>query len=124
MSADDEDLERDDFPVVHCLVAAVDRPAPDTAAWPSIFDLAAAASFGYVWSIRLKRRVPAPAGAPALQDQVHLNIQREPGRVVCRRVHHQDTDAWQQQEAARRARQVLPRPPRQTFKLKGSGAKA
>lgn len=122
MSADDEDLELDDFPVIHRLAAAVDRPSPDTAAWPSIFDLAAAAKFGHFGSTRLKRRAPVHARTSALQDQVHLSIQREPGRVVCRRVHHQDTDAWKQQETARRARQVLPRPPKQTFRIKRTAA--
>lgn len=126
MHAADEFLERDDDPSVHLLVPAEGQPLPETRAWPSIFDLAAAMAFGFeppAETIRSARRSRG-CGDPALiQNQVHTRIEREPGRISCRRLHYLDTDAWRDQEAERRARQVLPRPPRQTFRLRKGSAR-
>ena len=49
---------------------------------------------------------------------IHRRIVREGDitRHIAMRV--QETDEWAEKERARRARQKLPKPPRQTFKLK------
>lgn len=115
---DDTDLGPDEPPPVHNLVSAADQPLPDTRGWPSIFDFA-----GYVGLN------PGATHAPPLkatndrksleiQDQVHLSIVRSVGLVRCRRVHYLDTVAWQEKEQARRARQKLPKPPKQSFRLR------
>lgn len=92
---------------------------PDTAGWPSIFDLAASVAFGNAWPPPTDQPLPQRSAAlDALQDQIHLAVERSAGLVRCRRLHHTDTQAWRDQEAARRARQVLPPPPKQGFRLK------
>lgn len=117
---DDLDLGPDEPPPVHNLVPAAGQPLPDTHGWPSIFDFA-----GYVGLNPNSANGPtlkstSKGEALEIQDQVHLSIVRSVGIVRCRRVHYLDTAAWQEKEAARRARQVLPKPPKQRFRLRGT----
>jgi hypothetical protein len=48
-----------------------------------------------------------PAGKPAI-----TKVERKDGLVRCVRILEQETDEWKEREAARRARQVLPKPPK------------
>jgi hypothetical protein len=44
--------------------------------------------------------------------QAITRVERKDGLVRCVRILEQDTDEWKEREAARRARQVLPKPPK------------
>lgn len=118
---DDTDLGPDELPPVHLLVSAADRPLPETWGWPSIFDFAAAGgpgANGLTWGSKAR----SEANPPTIQERMHISIVRTVGLVRCRRIHYLDTDAWQEKEAERRARQVLPKPPKQRFRLRGTAA--
>lgn len=78
------------------------KPAPVSTAPASIFALGAAEAP----RIRLRPASCAPEPAPLLR------VVRDGDRVVCHRLRPQDTEEWQEREAARRARQVVPRPPK------------
>lgn len=76
---------------------------PPRALVASVFDLAAGAP-----------RIPLrPRGAASAEtDRSVLRIIRDGDRTRCERLLPQETDEWQQREAARRAKQKLPKPPK------------
>jgi len=119
MSAEDEDLdlETDSEPIVRLLVPAAGQQLPDTTGWPSVFDFAASMLLN---DAPRKRRCAANDEPVSIQNAVHRQIERSAGLVVHRRIHYLDTAEWHEREAARRARQVLPRPPKQTFRIRRS----
>lgn len=100
------------------VVPAAERPLPDTWGLTSVFDLAYL-PLPVLRCGRGGRIALAPAKLP-LQDQVHIVVTREPGVTRCQRQHYSETQAWLDQERARRARQ---RPPKPTAKAKTKSSK-
>ena len=92
------------------VVPAAGQPLPDTWGLCSVFDLAFLPIPPCVGAAR--RPNVHQDSASALQEQTHTRVTREPGIVRCQRLHHTDTQAWKEQETARRARQIVPRPPK------------
>lgn len=102
-------------PVVHEWVRASECAAPVTTAPSSIF--AFAAGQGSL-AIRSFRPTDDPKG---VREAKHGDIYRDDdGTVRHIRKDYTDTDEWKEKERARRARQIIPRPTRQTFKMKNS----
>ena len=102
-------------PLVHEWVSATECARPATTAPSSIF--AFAAGQGSL-NIRSFRPTDEPKG---LRDAKHGDVHRDDdGTVRHVRKDYTETDEWQEKERARRARQITPRPKRQTFKMKNS----
>jgi hypothetical protein len=81
------------------------RPrAPVAALVASVFDLALGGA------PRIQIRPRASSGQPEAAPLVR--IIRDGDRTRCERLQPQETEEWQLREAARRARQVLPKPPK------------
>ncbi len=105
-------------PVVHATVDAKSTRMPDTRAVASIFDMGyQVAAQEVLDGFMLQQPEPAqadtkPAKPAAFQDQAHTKVTREPGVIRCQRLHHTDTQEWQERETARRARQKPPKPPK------------
>lgn len=110
-------------PVVHAVVEAKNTRMPETRAVASIFDmgyqLAAQQVLGE-FMLPQPDQGPAPGKPAVFQEQAHTVVVREAGVTRCQRIHHTDTQEWQEREAARRARQKPPKPPK---KAKTMGAK-
>jgi hypothetical protein len=111
-------------PIVHAVVPASQAKMPETRAAASIFDLAYQFTAAQVISGFMVTKESPPKKTkhkePAIQEQIHTRVIREHGTVRCIRMHHTDTDEWQEREAARRARQ---RPPKPGTKYKTTGEK-
>lgn len=102
------------------IVPAEGQPLPETYAFPSVFEWACAPANADHFIGAVHRRGHQSVdrdinGASSIRDAVHLDIKRSYGLVRCTRVHYLDTEAWQEREAERRARQ---RPPKPTAKVK------
>jgi hypothetical protein len=108
-AASNDDEGEDDplclTPIVHRVIPAADAPPLAIRGPSSIFDM------GAPLSIKIARSKDEPAVTRVI---------RSAGVTKCQRIQIQDTPEWQQKEAARRARQVLPKPPKQVFKMRGS----
>jgi hypothetical protein len=115
----DEDLD-DEPPPIKRWVKAADQPLPRTSGFVSVFDLAAMSL--HMRPLSLFGHRPARTGDEAvrIQDAIHIEIERYAGHVKVRRLHHTETQAWHDQEVARRARQ---RPPRPSAKVKTKSRK-
>lgn len=100
--------------------AASDRPLPETRAPSSVFDLADISRFGWLGAVRKAGQTAAKP--PPIQERVHTVITRDFGLIRCKRLHHTETVEWKEQEAARRARQIVPRP-QAKYKTKGENLK-
>ena len=107
MRADMAESELDP-PIVHSIVRAEDCTAPLFNGPTSVFDLAA---------MPLQMRV-APS-APEKSKNVKV-VTREEGIVRCQVVRFAESDEGQEKERLRRARQIVPRARRQTFRMKNS----
>ena len=115
---DPDDLpEEGDFPQ-HRWTRAAACEAPKVRGPASIWDLGASVAAAHV--INEYRLRPRAAKVHTIEQQAirPARIIREGDitRHVAMRV--QETDEWQEKERARRARQVLPKPPKQTFRLR------
>lgn len=111
---DPDDIpEEGDFPE-HRWARAEDCETPKIRGVASVFDLAARQVIAEFMLPRRRAQQEVTNDAPV----IHRRIVREGDvtRHIAMRV--QDTDEWKERETARRARQVLPKPPRQTFKLR------
>jgi hypothetical protein len=102
-------------PVVHAIVEAKNTRMPETRAVASIFDMGYQLAAQKVLDglMLAQPEADTPRGRPAVfQEQAHLDVSREAGVVRVKRLHHTDTQEWQEREAARRARQKPPKPPK------------
>jgi hypothetical protein len=99
----------------HLLLSATGQALPETRAPRSVFDLSDLD--GFSWLMDGRARLQSLNRPPTIQEQTHTVITREIGVTRCKRLHHTETREWQEQETARRARQIVPRPPKQSFKL-------
>lgn len=115
----DEDLD-DEPPPIRRWVKAADQPLPRTSGFVSVFDLAAMSLHMRPLSLFGLRPARTGEGAVRIQDAIHIDIERCAGHVKVRRLHHTETQAWHEQEVARRARQ---KPPRPTTKVKTKSRK-
>lgn len=109
VDAEDEDDALVTAPIIHAWVSAQDCPPPKTRAPRSIFDLAASQVIAEAMCRRGFRPDPEPK---TIQQAAHKQVVREGGVTRCTRLHHTDTTEWQEREAARRARQKVPKPPK------------
>lgn len=90
----------DDWPILQlCTIATPDRQQEVARLVSSVFDLA---------DTPLKLR----SKAAMREHRHHCRIDRTDGVTRCTSMQHQDTAEWKEREAARRARQVLPKPPK------------
>lgn len=115
---DPDDIPEDgDFPQ-HRWTCAAACEAPKVRGPASIFELGASVAAAQV--INEFRLRPRAAKVHTLEQQAMrpARIIREGDRVIHVSMRIQETDEWQEKERARRARQVLPKPPKQTFRLK------
>jgi hypothetical protein len=94
-------------PFVHRWVRAADAPALRSIGVASIWD---AARCPVHTQMRQRPEREPTSERRRREREVHTVVQREAGRVVCRRILAQETEEWQAREAARRARQVVPKP--------------
>lgn len=101
-SANDDIDEDDDAlvsaPVVHRTIPASEAPMPDVPLISSIFAMH-----------NLIDRVK-PVRLNSDGERAITRIFREGDKIVCRRIAIQETQEWQDKEAARRARQKPPKP--------------
>ena len=107
----DEIPELDDYPV-HSVVSAADRPSLALVAPCSVFDLAGHQS--------------QPAGRakpqPKTEQPSHAQIIREDGVTRHISLRYQETEQWAEKDRDRRAKQKLPRPPKQSFRIRKEAA--
>lgn len=116
---DDEDDPLITAPIIQRRVKAEECQPMAIAAPSSVFALA---GFQVVKKAMVGRK-PNQVRTRAIQEQVHLKIDREHGKTKVTRIHHTETDIWQEKEASRRARQVVPKPVRQSFEYSRKKAK-
>lgn len=99
--ARNEDGDEDPFvtaPIIHRTIKAKDAKPLEVKAPRSVFDMA----IGQMTHIKFQ-----PQGKAAI-----TRVERLDGIVRCIRIIEQDTEAWKAKEAARRARQIVPKPPK------------
>lgn len=115
---DPDDIpEEGDFPA-HRWASAAECPLPEELGPASIFDLGSSVAAAQVLAeFRLRPRA-AKAHPANHQPMRPARIIREGDTVRHVAMRIQETDEWQEKERARRARQILPKPPKQTFKLR------
>jgi hypothetical protein len=94
-------------PFVHRWVRAADAPALRSIGVASIWE---AASCPVHTQMRQRPEREPTSERRRREREVHTVVHREAGRVICRRIPAQETEEWQAKEAARRARQKVPRP--------------
>lgn len=112
----DEIPEPGDYPA-HWIVKAEDRPLPKGLGARSIFDLGLSAMPAQVISEMMATRAEEKPLAP-MPDPIHRRVIREAGVTRHISMRYQETDEWAEKDRARRARQKLPKPPKQTFRLR------
>lgn len=121
---DPDEIEEPGDRFTHIVTSAADCPIPKTRAPSSIFALAAEHAADHVISevmgTRKHRAAQAQEPEPAQQDQIHRRIIRSTADGITRHIsmRYQETEEWAEKERARRARQKLPKPPKQTFRLR------
>lgn len=95
-----------DAPIIHRLISAKDAKPIAVSAPISVF------AMGLVQLAQVKMQ---PAGKAAI-----TRVVRTDGVVKCIRIIEQETDEWKVREAARRAKQIVPKPPKsaKTFSKK------
>jgi len=103
------DDDEDDYPV-HRLTSASQCEIPKGMGPASIFAAGAAACLSNLMG----------SGRQDQPEPIHRRIVRDVGHVVHHALRVQETQEWIEKEARRRARQKLPKPPKQKFKTKGS----
>jgi hypothetical protein len=105
----DEQPEKGDYPVQR-IVSATDCKRPDTKAACSAFD----------WSAMTARpsKVEGHMKDSARAPQVHAHVIREDGVTRHISLRYQETSEWAEKNQVRRAKQKLPKPPKQSFRLR------
>lgn len=107
MRADVAEAELDP-PIVHSIVRAEDASAPEVLGPTSVFDLGTR-----------QLRLRAELAAPEKSRNVKV-VTRDAGVVRCQVVRFAETEEGQEKERQRRARQIVPRARKQTFKMRNS----
>lgn len=107
MRADVTESELDP-PIVHSIVRAEDCCAPQLAGPTSIFNLAATGM-----------QLRSPINTPEKNRNVMV-VTREQGVVRCQVVRFAETEEGMERERQRRARQIVPKANKQTFKMRNS----
>ena len=101
-------------PIIKAVVPASRTKMPETRAVASVFDLGCQAAAAHViaefMAPKPQKQAKAKAKPEAIQDRIHTRVIRDGGVIRCERLHHTETEAWQQQESARRAKQKPPKP--------------
>lgn len=121
---DPDEIEEPGDRFTHIVTSAADLPMPKTRAPSSIFALAAEHAADHVISevmgTRKHRAAHAQEPEQPKQDQIHRRIIRSTADGITRHIsmRYQETEEWAEKERARRARQKLPKPPKQTFRLR------
>ena len=87
-----------DAPIIHRLISAKDAKPITVTAPSSVF------AMGLIQLAAVKMQ---PAGKAPI-----TRIERKDGVTKCVRIMESETDEWKIREAARRAKQVVPRPPK------------
>ncbi len=105
----DEKPEKGDYPV-HRIVSATDCKRPDTKAACSAFDQSALV----VKPSKVDGRMKDSARTP----QVHAQVIREGDVTRHISLTYQETSEWAEKNQVRRAKQKLPKPPKQSFRLR------
>jgi len=120
---DPDDIPEDgDYPS-HIVVSARDCAPVETFAAASIFDLGLRCSAESVISeFTLKGRHRSKPDSPETFPARHARIVREAGVTRYTPMRVQETEEWAEKERIRRAKQKLPKPPKQTFRLKREAA--
>lgn len=105
-----EELEEAEIdpPVVHSIVRAEDCCAPLLAGPTSVFNLAATGM-----------QLRSPISAPERNRNVKV-VTRGEGVVRCQVVRFAETEEGMEKERQRRARQIVPKAKKQTFKMRNS----
>jgi hypothetical protein len=62
-------------------------------------------------------QAPLTAKVQSEPENILYRVTRDSDVTRCQRIQIQDTQEWKEKEAARRARQVLPKPPKQEFRM-------
>lgn len=107
MRADVAEAELDP-PIVHSIVRAEDCCAPLLAGPTSIFNLATT-------GMQLRTRLSTPE-----KSRNVMVVTREQGVVRCQVVRFAETEEGMERERQRRARQIVPKAKKQTFKMRNS----
>ncbi len=107
MRADVAESELDP-PIVHSIVRAEDCCAPMLAGPTSVFNLAATGM-----------QLRTPISTPEKNRNVMV-VTREQGVVRCQVVRFAETEEGMERERQRRARQIVPKAKKQTFKMRNS----
>ncbi len=107
MRADVAESELDP-PIVHSIVRAGETSAPEVTGPTSVFDLATR-------QLRLRAELATPE-----KSRNVMVVTRADGVVRCQVVRFAETEEGQEKERQRRARQIVPRARRQTFRMKNS----
>lgn len=121
---DPDEIEEPGDHFTHVITSATACEMPKTRAPCSIFALAAGHAADQVisefMSPRKQREEAAPEPEAPQQDTIHRRISRSMADGITRHtaMRYQDTDEWAEKERARRARQKLPKPPKQAFRLR------
>lgn len=105
-----EELEEAEIdpPVVHSIVRAEDCCAPLLAGPTSVFNLAATGM-----------QLRSPISTPEKSRNVMV-VTREQGVVRCQVVRFAETEEGMERERQRRARQIVPKAKKQTFRMRNS----
>lgn len=115
---DPDDIpEEGDYPE-HRWTRAADCEAPKTKAPASVWELGASFAAASVIADLRRARSSHATHAPEAHPVRHCRIVREGGVTRYIPMREQETEEWAEKERARRARQKLPKPPKQTFKLR------
>jgi hypothetical protein len=100
-------------PIIKAVVPASLTRMPETRAVASVFDLGCQAAASHLiagFMAPKPKQAKAKAKPDAIQDRIHTRVIRDGGVIRCERLHHTETEAWQEQETARRAKQKPPKP--------------
>lgn len=106
----DDDIEDDEVPFVHLIVPAAMRAPPRTRSPSTVFDLGTWTR-PLAWKFDRSSRL-TESELIALRQTRPRRIVADVGVIRCTTIRVEESEEWQEREAARRARQVLPRPPR------------
>lgn len=112
----DEIPEPGDFPS-HWIVKAEDRPLPKGLGARSIFDMGLAAMPAQVIAEMMDQSADEQPITP-MPDPIYRRIIREDGITRHMSMRYQETEEWAEKDRIRRSKQVLPKPPKQSFRLR------
>jgi hypothetical protein len=123
VASNDDDGDDDPLilaPIIHNIVKASDCTPPATIAPRSVFDLA---GHQVVAKAMRRKHEPREERPRQIQTETHLRVTKEFGITRVVRMHHTETEEWKERETARRARQIVPKPSKQSFELGKAGRK-